>query len=781
MAHQQTKATPVKEHGFNTAGMNPDTSRHSNALGFANLNPYNTNATTIKPFLTPHKSSTLRDDSDDGDQGGGAKLTPQPRATKSEKIPRFQDFDDNTKRSGSVGLFPSRPKAQASSLATPATKRFGKSVAFVNAIAKRMEESETDNEREFQTEGNDDSSDDEAHTVATSTKTIFTSLSDGYHGSSPYTMVSPAHSSTTPKTTGWTGQDATQFVKSVPARFTPRPETRRGLTNEPPPAFDLTGSLNDVVEKVINNARQAQAGQGSSNSAGAGYSSGNVQGHGVTNNMYQTKPTYPSPFKGAGGSPFKATDVSPFQASSVLARQEHSHYGLLRHHPLSSPGSVASSPFKTGRNHRDSISSLAGSSPGQLQKRHDPQNNVGLQHLFEQLRETFPKLTLAQLNSQPTDFAITEGASAMLNMITTGFTARPSMDLAYSPEYEPFIQNALQPRESGHHVIKIDDLPYEAKISDIIAFVGGNAKILNDNEEPVHIMMERITAKTGSAYVEFYCFQSAIGVVTKQREAKANGKPVRIDTRIVNVTVSSQDELLKDLFPYARDVDWVQGHPYIRDPANFKGFVTEEELIQLVKNVEFPHRVSFNPLVSRCSDLKTNNITQVPYTKTCPQRSVETLISILKKMPWHMTELITLGRRYKIYKCLIDMLKALAHAVYGTGPVVYNNDVPDPHRQLMENRREVLNEKLLGRLVHAGMSCPGFTPLMKDNIAFVHGMEAKDSHKYKQPPMANGWRHMYALTRNPDVPADVIEVCSCSAPTSHIILNIWLVLHRYHP
>ena len=67
--------------------------------------------------------------------------------------------------------------------------------------------------------------------------------------------------------------------------------------------------------------------------------------------------------------------------------------------------------------------------------------------------------------------------------------------------------------------------------------------------------------------------------------------------RVVNVTMSSQDELMKQLFPRAKNVVWVDGKPVIQasnEPFNtgFKTFITGEELVMMCKHAEQPHRVS---------------------------------------------------------------------------------------------------------------------------------------------------------------------------------------------
>jgi hypothetical protein len=72
----------------------------------------------------------------------------------------------------------------------------------------------------------------------------------------------------------------------------------------------------------------------------------------------------------------------------------------------------------------------------------------------------------------------------------------------------------------------------------------------------------------------------------------------RLGDRPVDVELSSQESLMKDLFPLARGIVWNGVSPQFKpyNPSepweNFKGFVSEEEMIMLVKHVEVPHRVS---------------------------------------------------------------------------------------------------------------------------------------------------------------------------------------------
>lgn len=135
----------------------------------------------------------------------------------------------------------------------------------------------------------------------------------------------------------------------------------------------------------------------------------------------------------------------------------------------------------------------------------------------------------------------------------------------------------------------------------MIAFLGRNSKILNDIDEPVHIIMERVTSKTMDAYVEFTTLEDAMKAVERHHQNLVNGRLSRLGDRPVDMELSSQACLMKDLFPLASGLVWDGVTPEFKphnptDPwENFKGFISEEEMTMLVKHVEVPHRVRFFP------------------------------------------------------------------------------------------------------------------------------------------------------------------------------------------
>ncbi len=108
--------------------------------------------------------------------------------------------------------------------------------------------------------------------------------------------------------------------------------------------------------------------------------------------------------------------------------------------------------------------------------------------------------------------------------------------------------------------------------------------------------MDRLTGKTMDCYIEFFSVGDAQAAVNAKTRL---GNIHKLGDRVAEVGMSSQDELMKELFPKAKQVEWDSGVPIIietDEPFNsgFKSFVTAEELVMLVKHAEFPQRVSFS-------------------------------------------------------------------------------------------------------------------------------------------------------------------------------------------
>ncbi len=127
------------------------------------------------------------------------------------------------------------------------------------------------------------------------------------------------------------------------------------------------------------------------------------------------------------------------------------------------------------------------------------------------------------------------------------------------------------------------------------------------------------------------------------------------------------------------------------------------------------------------------------------------MISILVLLPWEAaTRHMTMRSRQQIYAAAMGLLGLL-------------------QRQVAERRSETrLTPQLLERLGRAAMLCPGFTPLMKDNVAALlaggganndDGDGARDAcARFNQPHLAHLWSHQYGMAVRPGAPLDVLEV-----------------------
>lgn len=145
-------------------------------------------------------------------------------------------------------------------------------------------------------------------------------------------------------------------------------------------------------------------------------------------------------------------------------------------------------------------------------------------------------------------------------------------------------------------------MPYDITPASIITFLGSHAKIITPDLGPaVHIIMDRSTGKTQDAFVEFFSPLDAKAWVSliRSRPAQMN----KIGDRILEVELSNQEELLKEIFPRARSIIWrggADGKQVVaqesEDPfdSGFKGFITMEEVQSLVRHAEQPHRVGLS-------------------------------------------------------------------------------------------------------------------------------------------------------------------------------------------
>ncbi|KAI1771664.1 hypothetical protein F4818DRAFT_444993 [Hypoxylon cercidicola] len=328
----------------------------------------------------------------------------------------------------------------------------------------------------------------------------------------------------------------------------------------------------------------------------------------------------------------------------------------------------------------------------------------------------------------PVSEEVKKQRSAMLNRLT-GESGIPTIQDILDPNMIPFTELGSSGRpDTAHGVVVILNAPFNITQAEVKAFMGRSSRILNDIDEPVHIMMDRVTSKTYDVYVELMTFQDAVNAVHRHEDAVMRGRQPRLGFRHVEVKLSSQGRLMKELFPFAKGVNWDTIPPGIELNSrwsweNFDGFVSQEELTMMWKHVENPGRT--------------------PFATECKERIYECMISTLKKLPWYMCSYITIKQRQAIYDTTINMIRHLSEKV-----------TEQPHH-------DRLTPQLLDRLVGAAMRCHGFTVLQKDNIAYITNLDEAKCLEFNQPHLASLWRHQWGLTMKPGIPLDVVEFYIC--------------------
>ncbi|RYP58337.1 hypothetical protein DL769_008996 [Monosporascus sp. CRB-8-3] len=307
----------------------------------------------------------------------------------------------------------------------------------------------------------------------------------------------------------------------------------------------------------------------------------------------------------------------------------------------------------------------------------------------------------------------------------TGASGVPSIQALLDVRKFPFRDSGYVVFRRGEGVIHMTNIAFGIGKKDFEAKLGKPAKTLPDSHEGIHIIIDYITGKTIDAFIETVTMQDAMAVVGKHQDKLADGQQDKILNRPAEMSVSSPDALRKAVFKTGSvGVKWIGGEPQVQVPepgqviGKFKGFVPAENLTMLLKHAE----------------------NQTTFSKECPERPYECMISILMLMPWKATQYITIKQRNQMYETVMELIKLLKKQIW---------DGRYEHR---------LTRQLLDRLVKAAMLCPGFTVLMKDNVAELVGMdEARARRDFNQPRFANLWRHQYAISPKPGVPLDVLE------------------------
>ncbi|KAI5203040.1 hypothetical protein E4T38_05337 [Aureobasidium subglaciale] len=293
-------------------------------------------------------------------------------------------------------------------------------------------------------------------------------------------------------------------------------------------------------------------------------------------------------------------------------------------------------------------------------------------------------------------------------------TTLPTIEDVY--DFIPFVNPFDDVHPCTYGVIKIGNIPYGTSKNEVVATLGRSTRITPQPRGTayfaIHIIMERSTGKTMDCYVEIETPELAEATVNAYRQRLENKRPPRIGERYIDISLSSQEALMTELFPRAKCVEWDGHNPIVHTTdelynSGFQGFVTAEELVMITKHAETPQRS--------------------PFALRCVNRTYEAMISLMHKYPWHAAEHISIRERTDLAVCAIQQLRVLIDAVQrGTYP-------------------QQLHRPLLQEYVTACLSNPGFSAQQKAYIANstaecgFGGMLAYIPYTHVQSPSGQLW------------------------------------------
>lgn len=189
--------------------------------------------------------------------------------------------------------------------------------------------------------------------------------------------------------------------------------------------------------------------------------------------------------------------------------------------------------------------------------------------------------------------------------------------------------------------------------------------------------MDRPTGKTMDCYVEMVSHAEALSTFKHFQHRFNTGRPPKIGDRHIDISLSSQAELMANLFPRASCINWSGQTPVLYETDNpynsgYHGFLTSEEMTMTCKHAETPSRS--------------------PFAQRVFNRCYESIISTLHKYPWHALEYVSLAERNVLFTSTLTCIKSLMRTLRrGAVPSIY------------------LNRQLLAELICAGLTNPGFT------------------------------------------------------------------------
>ncbi|KAG0337071.1 hypothetical protein BG004_007795 [Podila humilis] len=280
-------------------------------------------------------------------------------------------------------------------------------------------------------------------------------------------------------------------------------------------------------------------------------------------------------------------------------------------------------------------------------------------------------------------------------------------------------------------VVRVTNIPWDVSLQDMAAFFTGfptpPEHLLSQN---VHILMDRATGKTfNSAFVELALTPVQAGMVAQSKNLKV------LKGRVVTVELSSQDELLRSIFP-----KWIghfeNGEPVLQSAQmpSLDKYIAEtrdaqedsqEQLQQqpggpcssTLANVQgaspatppFVTRDEINALLVVCRNYKLH------FSRKCAERPFENILSILAKYPWHQAHRVLPLHRDHIFELLKLSIESLG--------------------MHLNKEYSTIHSTLLTRMVRCAILTPAFTERQKAMVLHVAGCPCpEDLVSWMSPP-----------------------------------------------
>ncbi|KAF8937435.1 hypothetical protein BGZ47_009057 [Haplosporangium gracile] len=286
-------------------------------------------------------------------------------------------------------------------------------------------------------------------------------------------------------------------------------------------------------------------------------------------------------------------------------------------------------------------------------------------------------------------------------------------------------------------VVRVTNIPWDVSLQDMLGFFAGfpypPEHLLAQN---VHILMDRTSGKTfNSAFIELALTTRQAGLVAQARNQRV------LKGRQVSVELSSQDELLRSVFPKWTG-DFVNGEPLIPgERASIKSADGEgdkdgqnvapwhlDSAKQAQSTPPFVTRDEINALLVICRNYKACittscltisysyvHLAQLHFSRKCAERPFENILSILAKYPWHQAHRVLPLHRDHIFELLKLSIESL--------------------RMHLSKEYNTIHPTLLTRMVRCAVLTSAFTERQKNMVLVVAGVTCpEDIVGWMAPP-----------------------------------------------